>query len=521
MALLRNLIIWCCLLAPAVSFAETIAATAKTAGTSTIARTQGFQTIDSSPANWSSSYGASCDKTRTFYGKSKSSCNDAISTNPWSDGQQRVTCYYYEYGNCQGIPNTVTDKYSPCPANYTASGSNCSNTTTFYECPSTGGWTLSGQSCTRPDCTPPDVRNSVTGLCVPPACTAGRTFTGSFFGGWRVGPAANQVVGPSGGSYSAPVTQCNGGCVFTSGGATCTSTLAPFVDQAQPITCTGTLTETGAECSVDNTATPSTAPVIPNHRPKCLPTEGVLTSSSGTVACVPSGTPSSVPVVRSDKVVQQFPDGSAKTTETTYTKDPATGVQDTQQTITNTPATAGGTGMAGTPGTTSTGASTQPSTGTDKTSAKFCEENAQLQICQGDMNKEETQLLVKQAMEKVKDSLSTEGFDSAQHFNDLDASQTAKDYAADKVAEITGEVAKFGTALDPSATKYAQFEDAMGGWFDPITITGCSPFTANIGPWVWNLDICPIAAKISEIGAYVMWVLLAFGVFALVTKEGR
>lgn len=362
-----------------------------------------------------------------------------------------------------------------------------------------------------PDCVAPQTRDSVTGTCVSPPCTAGRTFSGSFFGGWRVGPGANQVVGPSGGSYSAPVTQCNGTCVFTSGGATCTSTLAPFVDQAQPITCTGTLTETGATCSVDNTATPATAPTIPNHRPKCSSDEGVLTSSSGTVACVPSGTPSSAPVVRTEKQTQQFPDGSTRTTETTYTKDPVTQVQDTQQQIINTAATGGGAGQAGPVGTTTASGSTQPSSPTDKEASDFCKANGQLQICKGDMNKEQTQIQVRDYIKSLTDPASTPytGLESAKH---SDQSQT----------DLQSELDKFTSAgtgqFTPDSASRSSWESAMSsGWFEPISRTGCQPYSTTISGRTWNLDICPTAEKISAISEYVIWFFLAVGVFVMFT----
>jgi len=224
-----------------------------------------------------------------------------------------------------------------CPEIDDGNTSNPVTCATVYTCPADGNWTLSGTQCIRPDCVSPQVRQS-DGTCNAPPCVSGESVSGSYFAGWRVGPKPNQVIGADGGAYAVPTGMCQNGCAVTVTTGECTSSGGSYVDTPQPISCTGTGVKTGSTCTSDNTGTPSTTPTVPNHRPKCAADEGVLTSSSGTVACVPSSTPSSTPVVSSSKQVQQFPDGSSKTTETTYTKDPATGVQDTQQSITNTPA---------------------------------------------------------------------------------------------------------------------------------------------------------------------------------------
>lgn len=60
------------------------------------------------------------------------------------------------------------------------------------------------------------------------------------------------------------------------------------------------------------------------------------------------------------------------------------------------------------------------------------------------------------------------------------------------------------------------------GWIDPIELGGCAPIVSNFADKTWILDVCPTAAKISEIGAYAMWFLLAVGAFVMVTggKQG-
>lgn len=64
-----------------------------------------------------------------------------------------------------------------CPAGYTLSGGQCSPDVA-YSCPSGQNWTLSGSSCTRPDCVAGEVRNEGTGLCQAD-CVAGRIVSGT------------------------------------------------------------------------------------------------------------------------------------------------------------------------------------------------------------------------------------------------------------------------------------------------------------------------------------------------------
>ena len=97
----------------------------------------------------------------------------------------------------------------------------------------------------------------------------------------------------------------------------------------------------------DSTPTDSTSP-------PCKAGEGVLTSSSGKVACVPPGTPgSSPPKVGTKTSVEEFPDGSKRTTETTTT---CTGDACSSTTkVTNTPGQSSGGGSG-------TGTGTDPGT---------------------------------------------------------------------------------------------------------------------------------------------------------------
>lgn len=241
-----------------------------------------------------------------------------------------------------------------------------------------------------------------------------------------------------------------------------------------------------------------------------------MTSSSGTIACVPSGSPgSNPPVIRKEKTVEPYPDGSSKITDTTITRDPATGVEVKTVSVTITPGTNGQPGSAGTPGTTAGPTSTSGTTsGGNPQSPEpndFCKSNPGLQICKGDMNKEETQIQVRDYIKSLTDPGATPytAIENAKH---SETSQT----------ELQTELDKFTAAADgsvsPNSASKNAWESAMNsGWFDPITRQGCAPYTATIGGRTWTLDICPTAEKISVISEYVIWFLIVVGTFVMLT----
>lgn len=94
------------------------------------------------------------------------------------------------------------------------------------------------------------------------------------------------------------------------------------------------------------TGGPTDTKMPENKKPPCAATDGVLTSSKGTVACVPEGTPSArKPDVAKTEQKQTAADGTVTTTEKTTTKDPATGAT-TTTTSTTTTAPGGATSTA-------------------------------------------------------------------------------------------------------------------------------------------------------------------------------
>lgn len=112
--------------------------------------------------------------------------------------------------------------------------------------------------------------------------------------------------------------------------------------------CPGTGPGSGGNNPVKDNPTPKEPP----KEPPCPTGYGVLTSTSGSVGCVPPGEPDKKipdgrkPVVEKTVKKETYPDGSEKTTKTTKTKDPGTGATNTSSTTTSTG------GMAGPAGTT-------------------------------------------------------------------------------------------------------------------------------------------------------------------------
>lgn len=218
-----------------------------------------------------------------------------------------------------------------------------------------------------PSC-PDDMHYDSTGACVPdincgsgerewngqcrPDCDAMQTVN-SETGNCECSSMRKPIPSPSvSGPGATPETTCYGGCSYKLGDmALNLGGKEWFSDLGQP---------TGQTCSAGQGE--SEKPQPETKEPPCAPGEGVATSSSGKVLCVPKGTPNAPkPDVEKTVKKETYPDGSEKTTETTKTKDPSTGATDTKSTSTSTG------GMAGPAGTTTT---TETSTGDGKGTGK-------------------------------------------------------------------------------------------------------------------------------------------------------
>lgn len=277
-------------------------------------------------------------------------------------------------GGCQSKPPEYTnwlDDYTMsrnyCPAGYNLEGTYpndmCNKPTAWY-CPSGQNWTLNGQTCTRPDCVAPQTRDSATGLCKSPACPPDKptqkadgtcidvcaAYLGQegYEGAW-IYPDEFKDYCQDFGTQKCLFKKSR---VAKDSGYEC---LGVFCYRSSDIWSVG-----GGACAVGTPkAVRTTAPNNPEKTPPCAAGEGVMTSSSGKVSCVPAGTPApaTTPKVDVTKKTDTYGDGSTKTTETTKTTDPGTGANAVSVNVTVTAPPGGGTGQAGTPGATSSNTS--------------------------------------------------------------------------------------------------------------------------------------------------------------------
>lgn len=260
-----------------------------------------------------------------------------------------------------------------CPVGTTRVGSTGSYTCSGggYSCPATGGWTLSGTNCTRPDCPAGQVRDG-SGACVND-CTAGSPGETSFYTGQFSGCGAGTVgkcSKPSVGPYSpAPSTGCDGTCVVNA--TTRTSCSSEVGLPGAPVSCHYSGTKTGASCSGGNGPAPTYDPCFG---------EGKV---AGTISGVPVCTGEAPKSTESTKTTTT-PTSTTNTTTTTYCD--GDGACSTTTTSTY---TSGGSGPNGT----GAGSTTVPGTGpgtagegkpaeTEKQEkSSFCEENPDSPIC--------------------------------------------------------------------------------------------------------------------------------------------
>ena len=367
----------------------------------------------------------------------------------------------------------------------------------FTDCPSGQNWTLSGTTCTRPDCVSPEVRNTSTGICEAPVCPTSST------SGWYTVDKGQNIAG----------TYCTGGCEYSLS-----------LDLSAPLYYTSskktwlymTRYGEGKSCSGGATAPEgvSTPPNTPEKAAPCAATEGVISNSTGKVSCVPSATPGADTAKQTQKTsTEKFSDGSSKITTTTTTCT-GEGACSTNITTTTTSNSSGVAGQAGTPGTSTKSTDKAPSETPD-----FCAQNPTLQICKGVMNEEATQKKIQEAIEKlskpeVSDDSALSGltFGKTTGYEDMVKSdETLQKYA-------TGELVPNGLATAKNA-----WESTMAsGWFDPIPMTGCTPPTFSVDGRSLDLSKwCTHADTISEIGSYALWFLFATGVFVMMTGGKR
>lgn len=135
------------------------------------------------------------------------------------------------------------------------------------------------------------------------------------------------------------------------------------------------------------------------------------------------------------------------------------------------------------------------------------------------MNEEGTQKKVLQELERFNNPGATDDSElQAKAATAIANSDAVKNQDNELGQYVTGEKKNEGIEGQKGAWASAM----SSGWIDPIELGGCAPIVSNFADKIWILDVCPTAAKISEIGAYAMWFLLAVGAFVMVTggKQG-
>lgn len=411
------------------------------------------------------------------------------------DSAIQIWCKYANGPNA-GLRSGIYTRGQVCdpPATLANGGSWCVG----YTCPTGQNWTLSGATCTRPDCLPGQQRDA-NGVCQAVACPTGQYSSGYYGGSAPAYACASNGCGVSfTGSY--PAGRDAQGNLYAQGSYSYTGGNQGDCTPGQ-----------GGAVSAPTTATATPSPTSPGPN-GCAAGDGVITSSSGKVACVPAGTPgSSTPVPNSNTKTETFPDGSTKTTTNNQvcTGDGAC------QTITTTTVTnnsSGSPGMAGTPGTT-TGTTEKPPSPT----SSFCAENPSIQLCKGGMNEEVTQKQVRDELKKFNEQPNDlSGIEAAA------ASADSKKVADDAFKSVTDQFDAVAAGTDAASSAHMQtFRDSLASWWEPIPSSTCAAVSSRVGPWTWDFDPCPTAAKISEIGAFALWLMFAFGVFNLVTRKAE
>lgn len=365
---------------------------------------------------------------------------------------------------------------------------------TEYYCDD-ASWTLSGSTCTRAD-----------------PCQEGTSASGSFYSGKFSGGYPTMYGGPV---RSIPASMCDGTCVINVSVTSYdnSSVACPDPGIGNAIVCTVSGTRTKSTCSTTINGAVPVDPTLNKPAPPCASGQGVMSNSTGKVVCVDGATPGATtpPKVNKSQSTDTKSDGSQIITETTNTCT-GEGACSTTTTTTVINNTAGQPGQAGTPGT-----STKT---TDKPAAEqstFCAQNPNLQMCKGGMNEEATQKKVLEEIQKL----------TKPDFSDDSSLQAAK-HSDDSQKALEDENKKFNDAakgaINPASEQQGVWAAAMNsGWFTPIPQTNCTPFSTTFVGKTFTMNHCPIAAQISEIGGYAMWLMLVVGVFVMVTggnKEG-
>lgn len=366
---------------------------------------------------------------------------------------------------------------------------------TTYTCPSTGGWTLSGTNCTRPACVSPKIRGS-DGTCVDP-CTV----------------AENDQVDPGGvyeiTSHGAEISDCVNGCRVYIGGKT-------FKEGGRSY---GQAWSYGTPCLVSNSVPGVEATPEEESCAKRGLCGGTFNGAPVCTACDETSQTTTT------KKVETPSSGTPVTTTTTTTEICKEAGSCTTTTTVSSSAGGSTTTTTKAPGGTGPGEGTTPSgTGScaNDTSAIECANStytpavcSAAPICTGDAVQCAQALEVWKTRCEVLKAITPDVADDAP-ISEADAKESTREAYQEQMDTIKDQIT--GALPDPSADSKSAWESALSsGWFDAITITGCTAVDYSVGPYVWHFDPCPTAEKISTIGSYALWLTLVVGGFVFVT----
>lgn len=233
-----------------------------------------------------------------------------------------------------------TYSIASCPSGAVLDGGVCKS----FTCPA--GYTLNGSMC-DPDVVCPPGEVKWNGECKPECLFLQRRDQAT--GECNCDREGNPSIGlnenvDTSGEGSLPDKICVQGCEFNIGEG---------IGMGAQFWAGRRTTATGAVCNASDAVVDKPQP--PKKKPPCEAGEGVMTSSAGTVACVPEGTPGAVkPEVEVKKRKETYPDGSVKETVETTTKDNNTGATNRSTSTTSTG------GLSGSAGSSTSEEDTQP-----------------------------------------------------------------------------------------------------------------------------------------------------------------
>lgn len=415
--------------------------------------------------------------------------------------------------------------------------------TSAAACPVGQGWTLSGATCSRPDCVLPAVRDAATGACVvpPPICSGAQHLNATN------DACICDVTTPATISYTVLASAaksdppaCNNGCSMSSGGAwglpviACSYNMSGITNIATAnMTCYARSGQTGAICSA------AVGPPIQVTLAPLASTPGATgTNSSGVADPLATAGNNADPLScgsagGSFQVISGIgycnsPTAAAPSTTrqiaVTSSTNPTTGVTTTSTATTTTTCTGAGAcsnstttnvtvGAVTTSSSTSTGSG--PAGGSGGVAAAAAGKAGEALQLPTDYQRDATGIALNVKADKLLQVIGDPVADDSS-ITGAKATDSAKKELADADKAVV-DVIKGGED-GAILSSVSSWEAAMSsGWWVPVPSSSCAPFSAKVGPWNWTLDICPTAAKISDIGGYVMWVLLMFSGFLLLT----